>query len=243
LSSCTRIGLHRGRFDETARQSSIRSSSSLRLRQAREFQETLTYTHVLFQDPAVTITLLEYANTFFCSNGFACRPLSFAPIIQVADFSLDRNLIVTRATPIDATPLPESLPLFLTGLGAIGLLGWRRKRKGAAAIAARPGPAVRRSVAPRQLSEQNRYLVAPPKTAALAFDAQQPHTKLMVQIRPSDSTDDFTCPHCGTVYEVISESPARDSGSAECEVCNRIMKQWTDSAIPLFRVKKRAKGA
>ena len=34
-----------------------------------------------------------------------------------------------------ATPLPAALPLFATGLGALGLLGWRRKRK-AAALAA-----------------------------------------------------------------------------------------------------------
>jgi hypothetical protein len=27
------------------------------------------------------------------------------------------------------TPLPTALPLFATGLGALGLLGWRRKRK------------------------------------------------------------------------------------------------------------------
>jgi hypothetical protein len=27
------------------------------------------------------------------------------------------------------TPLPATLPLFATGIGAIGLLGWRRKRK------------------------------------------------------------------------------------------------------------------
>ena len=33
------------------------------------------------------------------------------------------------------TPLPAALPLFATGLGALGLLGWRRKRK-AAALAA-----------------------------------------------------------------------------------------------------------
>jgi hypothetical protein len=37
---------------------------------------------------------------------------------------------------IGATPLPAALPLFVTGLGALGLLGWRRKRKSAAAIAA-----------------------------------------------------------------------------------------------------------
>jgi hypothetical protein len=35
-----------------------------------------------------------------------------------------------------STPLPAVLPLFATGLGALGLLGWRRKRKNAAAIAA-----------------------------------------------------------------------------------------------------------
>jgi outer membrane lipase/esterase len=31
------------------------------------------------------------------------------------------------------TPLPAALPLFTTGLGALGLLGWRRKRKNGAA--------------------------------------------------------------------------------------------------------------
>ena len=34
------------------------------------------------------------------------------------------------------TPLPAALPLFATGLGALGLLGWRRKQKNVAAIAA-----------------------------------------------------------------------------------------------------------
>lgn len=37
---------------------------------------------------------------------------------------------------VAATPLPAALPLFATGLGAMGLLGWRRKRKNASAIAA-----------------------------------------------------------------------------------------------------------
>jgi hypothetical protein len=30
---------------------------------------------------------------------------------------------------VDATPLPAALPLFATGLGALGLLGWRRRSK------------------------------------------------------------------------------------------------------------------
>ncbi len=36
----------------------------------------------------------------------------------------------------NATPLPAALPLFATGLAGLGLLGWRRKRKNAAAILA-----------------------------------------------------------------------------------------------------------
>jgi hypothetical protein len=35
-----------------------------------------------------------------------------------------------------ATPLPATLPLFATGLGALGLLGWHRKRKKAGLAAA-----------------------------------------------------------------------------------------------------------
>jgi hypothetical protein len=47
------------------------------------------------------------------------------------------NLDIVSAVSADigATPLPAALPLFATGLGALGLLGWRRKKK-AAAIAA-----------------------------------------------------------------------------------------------------------
>ena len=36
-------------------------------------------------------------------------------------------------TPASTTPLPAALPLFATGLGGLGLLGWRRKRKAQAA--------------------------------------------------------------------------------------------------------------
>jgi hypothetical protein len=39
---------------------------------------------------------------------------------------------ITTSNAVAATPLPAALPLFATGLGAMGLLGWRRKRKAAA---------------------------------------------------------------------------------------------------------------
>jgi hypothetical protein len=57
-----------------------------------------------------------------------------------------------------------------------------------------------------------------------------------------DGAEDFTCAHCGAVYE-MSESPAHDTGSAACEVCSMIMRKWVDSAIPLFRVKKSSENA
>jgi hypothetical protein len=50
----------------------------------------------------------------------------------------DAATVEDQSKPIDppgvgATPLPAALPLFATGLGAMGLFGWRRKRKNAAA--------------------------------------------------------------------------------------------------------------
>jgi hypothetical protein len=36
---------------------------------------------------------------------------------------------ITLTAETAATPLPAALPLFATGLGGLGLLGWRRKRK------------------------------------------------------------------------------------------------------------------
>ena len=38
--------------------------------------------------------------------------------------------------PLSSTPLPAALPLLATGLGALGLFGWRRKRKNTAAVVA-----------------------------------------------------------------------------------------------------------
>lgn len=47
------------------------------------------------------------------------------------DGSGSQGLVVNSLAEADvsATPLPAALPLFATGLGAMGLLGWRRKRK------------------------------------------------------------------------------------------------------------------
>jgi hypothetical protein len=40
---------------------------------------------------------------------------------------------ISASAPVSATPLPDGLPLFATGLGLIGLFGWWRKRMAAPA--------------------------------------------------------------------------------------------------------------
>jgi PEP-CTERM motif len=73
----------------------------------------------------------------------ATDTLNFGSYIATLHLS---SLVLTGATgetvpfsltaDITPTPLPAALPLFASGLGALGLFGWRRKRKNAAAIAA-----------------------------------------------------------------------------------------------------------
>jgi hypothetical protein len=56
------------------------------------------------------------------------------PPNELDQFPLTGSQEIASAS-VSATPLPAALPLFATGLGGLGLFGWRRKRK-AAAIAA-----------------------------------------------------------------------------------------------------------
>jgi len=51
----------------------------------------------------------------------------FADGTQGGTGTLPANVLLSAATAF--IPLPGALPLFATGLGALGFLGWRRKRK------------------------------------------------------------------------------------------------------------------
>jgi hypothetical protein len=67
--------------------------------------------------------------TFETSGGVANPNFCCGGDVQGSrQFALD-NVSVE----LNPTPIPAALPLFATGIGAIGLLGWRRKRKAQAA--------------------------------------------------------------------------------------------------------------
>jgi hypothetical protein len=65
--------------------------------------------------------------TFLNPYGPGNNPYTFPGLGVVSEFFGTADTTVT--------PLPAALPLFATGLGALGLLGWRRKRKAAAQAA------------------------------------------------------------------------------------------------------------
>jgi len=44
------------------------------------------------------------------------------------------NITASAVSDVEITPLPAALPLFASGAGVLGFLGWRRKRKQAQKI-------------------------------------------------------------------------------------------------------------
>lgn len=55
------------------------------------------------------------------ANGYSGPPGAY--------FDNSGSFVATFSTSMVTTPLPGSLPLFVTGLGVMGVLGWRRKRR------------------------------------------------------------------------------------------------------------------
>jgi hypothetical protein len=95
-----------------------------------QFSGTVSLTATV--DQAVLVHLFIGAEFGFSSGGsvFASAdPFIFVDpsFANASDYSIIVSDGVANAA--SATPLPAALPLFATGLGALGLLGWRRKRK------------------------------------------------------------------------------------------------------------------
>jgi hypothetical protein len=57
-------------------------------------------------------------------------PIGATLVSEGSPFTFNNtNITASAVSDVDAVPLPGALPLFATGLGALGLLGWRRKKK------------------------------------------------------------------------------------------------------------------
>jgi hypothetical protein len=92
---------------------------------------SITSTEVSFLDTTSTISLtltLNSGSLFVPAISLAITAVEFV----VCPPDLSCNFRGGDGT-ISATPVPAALPLFATGLGALGLLGWRRRRRTLAA--------------------------------------------------------------------------------------------------------------
>ncbi|PWT85503.1 MAG: hypothetical protein C5B58_02970 [Acidobacteria bacterium] len=74
-----------------------------------------------------------FSPIFQISNGtaqrFVCTDVEFIPGDGSGCAAAYFDVASGSSGPLTASPLPTTLPLFATGLGALGLLGRRRKRK------------------------------------------------------------------------------------------------------------------
>jgi hypothetical protein len=72
---------------------------------------------------------------FNCGEGIPCtQPDSMAVNSSIGSTGEVGHIVqigTLAAPPPSPTPLPATLPLLVTGLSALGLFGWRRKRKAA----------------------------------------------------------------------------------------------------------------
>jgi hypothetical protein len=108
---------------------------------------TLEFTEVLFQQIGTIgnydLDLLSLSGPFELQLDITNAADLFGGI-NGSTIASDSQLTFEATSPIgtdfsgslDIVPLPAAFPLFATGLGAMGLFGWRTKRKNAAALAA-----------------------------------------------------------------------------------------------------------
>lgn len=102
------------------------------------FKDTTTNTSFV-NGTTLTALMLAYVNPTYVGGVLKGWTVSTIPTDWFAigfndngsrDGDYDDLMVVGH---VSAVPLPAALPLFATGLAALGLLGWRRKRKAQAA--------------------------------------------------------------------------------------------------------------
>jgi len=80
---------------------------------------TLTGSDMLIQTFGHDLLQIDFGDQFFQS------------VLLTTSANAFEYTNMQASDPVLATPIPPALPLFATGLSALGLLGWRRKRKAA----------------------------------------------------------------------------------------------------------------
>ena len=100
---------------------------------------TQSTTHVVDNSFTVTnggLVAEDFLSTFTEANGDEIQLTLNSGIpqfllVRFAANGVNFDLIADSATfeAVPQVPLPAALPLFATGIGGLGLLGWRRKRK------------------------------------------------------------------------------------------------------------------
>jgi hypothetical protein len=87
-------------------------------------------------DEPSSVGLINYYTYSTTSCSSPCGGLPNGGLVTFISSASGVN-VTGEAIPIafSPTPLPAALPLFATGLGAMGLIGWRRKRKARAVVA------------------------------------------------------------------------------------------------------------
>ena len=71
---------------------------------------------------------------------------TFVPLFDQTSGLFNSASVLVTASSVLETPVPAALPLFATGLGALGMLGWWRKRKNIAAPSSHALPKPRKAL-------------------------------------------------------------------------------------------------
>jgi hypothetical protein len=94
----------------------------------------IVVTNLLYQgaiEPEIDSIAFTVAGQYVIAIG---DPPSYDTIVvfpNLYDYENSISPLFIADVALEATPLPAALPLFASGLGALGFFGWRRKRKNA----------------------------------------------------------------------------------------------------------------
>jgi hypothetical protein len=87
----------------------------------------------LVPDAVYEVEMIVYASVYIPTDGTATAAAALDPTISFSPTFADANgyqlNFSAGISNIEPTPLPVALPLLASGLGVMGLLSWRRKRK------------------------------------------------------------------------------------------------------------------